>query len=196
MTKHLYRLIAGLLAATAIAGLVTTAALRSTTTATTAVDAANTDPVVDGVEPPTDIPAWVDDPVARAQAEAAMLPATRPKPTEADVVALLGRRPDIDALAAAAAKQHAVGLGTDVTVGSLDGILQVDYVWGDVENYQSGQELFGRDAIVIRLARRVGVGVSRMFYVSSFDAETADLRLHYATEGESDVFGMVIAPQA
>ena len=66
---------------------------------------------------------------------------------------------------------------------------QSDYVWGDVENYQTGQDLFDADAIVVRLARRVGSGESRTFYVSSFDGVTGALLAHYATRGEAETFG-------
>ena len=47
----------------------------------------------------------------------------------------------------------------------------------------SGQRLFDNDAIVIRVARRVGTGENRTFYVSAFDAVTGTFKVSYVQSG-------------
>lgn len=118
-----------------------------------------------------------------------------PNPTEADVTARLGRLPDIAVLRLQADGQQAVG-GGDATVGSLGGRPVAGYVWGDLENYLSGQELFDRDAIVLRLAREVGSSDNHAYHVSAYDAATDQLVISYTVApGPGDLFDLPAVAQ-
>lgn len=158
-------------------------------------DAIGTD--TDAPNPPVSVPAWVPD---RAAADAALqtfLPKERPDPTEVDVVARLDRLPDFDVLRGVADDQWAVTKGRRVKVGALGGTPLAGYVWGDLENYLAGRKVFDPEAIVLRLARSVGTGDSRIFYVSAFDAATGALALNYAVDGSAhDLFDHPALPPA
>lgn len=83
-------------------------------------------------------------------------PLARPRPTAADVLRAVGSPVDVESYRREA---------------DLDGESHADYVWGDVENYQSGQAYFDEDAVVLRI-----VGLTdrkhRVFSIAAFDVAT------------------------
>ena len=56
------------------------------------------------------------------------------------------------------------------TIAEVGGVPLLDLVWGDVENYQQGQERFGADDVVLRFVRRVDNGGPRLFQVTAVSA--------------------------
>lgn len=99
------------------------------------------------------------------------LPMARPRPALEDAEAVAGRKLDIDELRSRADDARSLIVPAD-TVGEVGGEPLLDLVWGDVENYQSGQELFGADDVVLRFVRRTGHGHDRLFSIVSISAST------------------------
>lgn len=115
----------------------------------------------------------------------AQFPAARPRPTKQQADALAGAPVDLVAMRSKADELPA--LSADRTVGETGGDAYVDYVWGDVENYQSGQQAFDADDIAVRMIRRVGTGEQRKFLVVSFSARsglTSQTRASFTDGGD------------
>lgn len=99
------------------------------------------------------------------------LPMARPRPALEDAEARAGGKLDIDELRSRADEAMSL-IVTRYTVGEIGGEPLLDLVWGDVENYQSGQQLFEADDVVLRFVRRTGQGHDRQFSIVSISAST------------------------
>jgi hypothetical protein len=144
-------------------GAATTSTAARTVNAETATPTA---PLPAAAAPPAGVPRSVED----MTPDAADYPLARPRPTKEQADALAGA--PIDLLGMRRTADELPTMSGERTVGETGGEPYVDYVWGDVENYQSGQQAFAADDIAVRIIRRVGVGHEREFLIVSFSAKT------------------------
>lgn len=79
---------------------------------------------------------------------------------------------------ATAAEQQTFG-GPSRRVGDVATDVVESYVWGDVENYNGGQEIFDPNAVVLRVLHLTEVDGAVGAYVSTFDAKTGVLGTSY-----------------
>jgi hypothetical protein len=128
---------------------------------------AATAPLTDAVPPPAGIPQSVEEMTPALTA----FPLARLRPTKEQADLLAGAPIDLVHMRTVADELKTT-FEVDLTVGEAAGDPYVDYVWGDVENYQAGQRIFDADDIVVRMIRRVGTGEQREFHIVSFSAKT------------------------
>ena len=83
-------------------------------------------------------------------------PIARPRPTPGDLGRLSYQLPDEPTLRVMrdlADRQHPPGMRSGLIAADLGPETVTDYLWGDVANWQTGQALFSRDDIVLRMSR-------------------------------------------